>query len=107
MLNAFNKTYPSLLDTPLSIRQNELSTSVLQNNLNDIFKQQLILDDQTMKENRDNERSDRLISAAASIQFEKYIRYIAPSVELTNVRSVFPPYAMVLGKDALKSLVNH
>ncbi|KAG0657128.1 hypothetical protein C6P44_004787 [Monosporozyma unispora] len=55
-----------------------------------------------MKENRDNERSDSLTSAAAPTQFEKYIRYIAPSVELTNVRSVFPPYAMVLGKDALE-----
>lgn len=103
MLNAFNKTFPSLLDTPLSIKQHELSASVLQNNLNDIFKQQLILDsDQKLKDSEDNDKTDNSASTAAPTQFEKYIRYIAPSVELTNVRSVFPPYAMVLGKDALE-----
>lgn len=103
MLNAFNKTFPTLLDTPVSIKQHDLSASVLQNNLNDIFKQQLILDsDQKVKDGRDNEKTDGSTSTAAPTQFEKYIRYIAPSVELTNVRSVFPPYAMVLGKDALE-----
>lgn len=35
-------------------------------------------------------------------QFESYIRYIAPPVQMTSISSVFPPHAMVLGKDALE-----
>ncbi|GAV56281.1 hypothetical protein ZYGR_0BB00580 [Zygosaccharomyces rouxii] len=35
-------------------------------------------------------------------QFESYIRYIAPPVQMASISSVFPPHAMVLGKDALE-----
>lgn len=35
-------------------------------------------------------------------QYESYIRYIAPPADMATTRSIFPPYAMVLGKDALE-----
>ncbi|AGO13311.1 AaceriAFR168Wp [[Ashbya] aceris (nom. inval.)] len=35
-------------------------------------------------------------------QFESYSRYIVPPSEITSIRSVFPSYASVLGKDALE-----
>lgn len=41
-------------------------------------------------------------SSSQTSQFESYIRYIAPPYEMTSIRSVFPAYAMVLGKDALE-----
>ncbi|CCK69960.1 Pmd1p KNAG_0D02100 [Huiozyma naganishii CBS 8797] len=34
-------------------------------------------------------------------QFENYIKYITSPLEIESTSSVFPPYAMVLGKDAL------
>lgn len=45
-------------------------------------------------------------ASTATSQFESYIRYIAPPVEMTSIRTVFPPYAMVLGKDALEIFGN-
>lgn len=45
-------------------------------------------------------------ASTATSQFERYIRYIAPPLEMTSIRSVFPPYAMVLGKDALEIFGN-
>lgn len=45
-------------------------------------------------------------ASTATSQFESYIRYIAPPLEMTSIRSVFPPYAMVLGKDALEIFGN-
>lgn len=41
-------------------------------------------------------------SKSKTDHFESYSRYIAPPSELTSVTSVFPSYAMVLGKDALE-----
>ncbi|KAH7608226.1 Kelch motif [Nakaseomyces glabratus] len=41
-------------------------------------------------------------ASSQTSQFESYIRYIAPPYEMTSIRSVFPAYAMVLGKDALE-----
>ncbi|EJS43797.1 mds3p [Saccharomyces arboricola H-6] len=41
-------------------------------------------------------------TSSATSQFENYIRYIAPPLEMSSIQSVFPPYAMVLGKDALE-----
>ncbi|KAL3229003.1 Negative regulator of sporulation MDS3 [Nakaseomyces bracarensis] len=41
-------------------------------------------------------------SSSQTSQFESYIRYIAPPYEMSSIRSVFPAYAMVLGKDALE-----
>ncbi|CAI4062564.1 hypothetical protein SUVZ_07G0600 [Saccharomyces uvarum] len=41
-------------------------------------------------------------TSSATSQFESYIRYIAPPLEMSSIQSVFPPYAMVLGKDALE-----
>ncbi|AET38078.1 uncharacterized protein Ecym_2343 [Eremothecium cymbalariae DBVPG len=35
-------------------------------------------------------------------QFINYSKYIVPPSEITSIRSVFPSYAMVLGKDALE-----
>lgn len=35
-------------------------------------------------------------------QFENYSRYVAPPSEITSIRSVFPSYSMVLGKDSLE-----
>lgn len=45
-------------------------------------------------------------ASTSTSQFESYIRYIAPPVEMTPIRSVFPSYAMVLGKDALEIFGN-
>ncbi|CAR29892.1 hypothetical protein ZYGR_0AD05820 [Zygosaccharomyces rouxii] len=47
---------------------------------------------------------ERKLSFASSStsQFESYIRYIAPPVQMASISSVFPPHAMVLGKDALE-----
>lgn len=45
-------------------------------------------------------------ASTATSQFESYIRYIAPPLEMTSIRTVFPPYAMVLGKDALEIFGN-
>ncbi|CCD23309.1 Mds3p NDAI_0B02740 [Naumovozyma dairenensis CBS 421] len=39
---------------------------------------------------------------SATSQFESYIHYIAPPLDKNIIKSVFPPYAMVLGKDALE-----
>lgn len=41
-------------------------------------------------------------ASTATSQFESYIRYIAPPSDMTSIRTVFPPYAMVLGKDTLE-----
>lgn len=59
-------------------------------------------------EDRSDEGTFRKPSYASTStsQFENYIRYIAPPVEMTPIRSVFPPYAMVLGKDALEIFGN-
>ena len=43
----------------------------------------------------------RLTSTATS-QFENYSRYITVPLEMESTSSIFPPYAMVLGKDALE-----
>lgn len=45
-------------------------------------------------------------ASTSTSQFESYIRYIAPPIEMTSIRTVFPPYAMVLGKDALEIFGN-
>lgn len=45
-------------------------------------------------------------ASTSTSQFESYIRYIAPPIDMTSIRSVFPPYAMVLGKDALEIFGN-
>lgn len=50
-------------------------------------------------------RKDSYASTSTS-QFESYIRYIAPPIEMTSIRTVFPSYAMVLGKDALEIFGN-
>lgn len=50
----------------------------------------------------DNEDRKLSFASTSTSQFESYIRYIAPPVQMTSISSVFPPYAMVLGKDALE-----
>ncbi|QLL32731.1 hypothetical protein HG536_0D02530 [Torulaspora globosa] len=45
-------------------------------------------------------------ASTSTSQFESYIQYIAPPIEMTSIRTVFPPYAMVLGKDALEIFGN-
>ncbi|CCH61586.1 hypothetical protein TBLA_0F00420 [Henningerozyma blattae CBS 6284] len=62
---------------------------------------------QNFKENERSLKEDdpqvfRKLSFAstATSQFESYIRYIAPPKETATIRSIFPSYAMVLGKDA-------
>ncbi|KAL3239928.1 Pmd1p [Nakaseomyces bracarensis] len=49
----------------------------------------------------DSKRNMSLASNQTS-QFENYIRYITDPLELESTSSVFPPYAMVLGKDSLE-----
>ncbi|KAJ9572469.1 Galactose oxidase, central domain [Nakaseomyces glabratus] len=49
----------------------------------------------------DPRRNLSLISNPTS-QFENYIRYITDPLEMESTSSVFPPYAMVLGKDTLE-----
>lgn len=51
---------------------------------------------------RNNTLRKQSYTSTATSQFESYIRYIAPPIELTSMRSVFEPYAMVLGRDALE-----
>lgn len=45
-------------------------------------------------------RSDRKIHNKAT--FSEYVLYAAPKVKFTNVRSVFPPAAMTLGRNAFE-----
>ncbi|CAI4039093.1 hypothetical protein SMKI_07G0640 [Saccharomyces mikatae IFO 1815] len=52
--------------------------------------------------NKDTPLRKLSFTSSATSQFENYIRYIAPPLEMTSIQSVFPPYAMVLGKDALE-----
>lgn len=83
MLNAFSKKLSPIYGSGIA------SNSLLTNNLNEIFKKQLVLDSKGHK-------------STTSAQFEKYIRYVVPSSELSSTSAVFPPYAMVLGRDALE-----
>lgn len=100
MINDFNNIYPSLSETPWLALGNDISNSVASNNLNNIFKQKSTTShEQKAQEIRDSEKNDRKNSMS---QFEKYTRYIAPSIDLNNIRSTFPSYAMVLGKDSLE-----
>lgn len=55
----------------------------------------------TQPEKLDSKRNISLASNQTS-QFESYIRYITDPLELESTSSVFPPYAMVLGKDSLE-----
>lgn len=89
MLNAFSKTLNPIYDLKIEPLQNNLNNSLLTNNLTEIFKKQLVLDSEGHK-------------STTSAQFEKYIRYVVPSSELSSSTSIFPPYAMVLGRDALE-----
>lgn len=100
MVNAFNNIYPSLIEAQLLTSGNDTVNSTALDNLNNIFKQNLIIDNEQNTQNfKDGQRNDSMNSTSP---FEKYIRYIAPSVELNNVKSIFPSYAMVLGKDSLE-----
>ncbi|CAI7106618.1 BEM_collapsed_G0016660.mRNA.1.CDS.1 [Saccharomyces cerevisiae] len=42
------------------------------------------------------------LTSTATSQFENYSRYITVPLEMESTSSIFPPYAMVLGKDALE-----
>lgn len=100
MTNEFNSIYPPLSETPWLTLGSDSSNSMTPNNLNNIFRQTLVINnEQKSQEIKDGERSDRKNSMS---QFEKYTRYIAPSVDLNNISSTFPSYAMVLGKDSLE-----
>ncbi|QHS72921.1 Pmd1p [Saccharomyces paradoxus] len=42
------------------------------------------------------------LTSTTTSQFENYSRYITVPLEMESTSSIFPPYAMVLGKDALE-----
>ncbi|CAI4060549.1 hypothetical protein SKDZ_05G1940 [Saccharomyces kudriavzevii ZP591] len=42
------------------------------------------------------------VTSSTTSQFENYSRYITVPLEMESTSSIFPPYAMVLGKDALE-----
>ncbi|AQZ18820.1 PMD1 (YER132C) and MDS3 (YGL197W) [Zygosaccharomyces parabailii] len=58
--------------------------------------------EENINESSGNDFRKQSFTSSATSQFESYIRYIAPPVQMTSISSVFPPYAMVLGKDALE-----
>ncbi|SMN18498.1 similar to Saccharomyces cerevisiae YGL197W MDS3 Putative component of the TOR regulatory pathway [Maudiozyma saulgeensis] len=95
LINAFNKiiTPPYLNEMKLG----SLSLSPFQTALDDTIQQQLVFstDDQPTI------RTPSYVSGVTS-QFENYIKYIAPSFELSTIKSTFPPFAVVLGKDSLE-----
>ncbi|CAL9736734.1 negative regulator of sporulation Pmd1p [Monosporozyma servazzii] len=51
-----------------------------------------------------SKRNDSSVSATNSTisQFENYIKYVTTPLELESTSSIFPPYALVLGKDILE-----
>jgi len=95
LINAFNKiiTPPYLNE----MKSGSLSLSSFQSTLDDTIQQQLVFstDDQPTA------RNPSYVSGATS-QFENYIKYIAPSFELSTIKSTFPSFAVVLGKDSLE-----
>lgn len=96
LINAFNKVISSPHASNLQKRNQSLySINSFQTNLDDTIQQQLIF------ENGEQHTRNASYASSVSSQFENYIRYISPSFELSSVRTTFPPYAMVLGKDAL------
>ncbi|CCK71197.1 Mds3p KNAG_0G01390 [Huiozyma naganishii CBS 8797] len=101
MLNAFNKTVHPLYEVNALSNQTAMSNSLLHNNLDEIFKESA-----TREREEEHLKAKEDFTSAATSQFEKYIRYIAPPMEVSTIRSVFPPYAMVLGKDALEIFGN-
>ncbi|GMM53986.1 Mds3 protein [Maudiozyma humilis] len=95
LINAFNKIVsPRQLNTLENRAEGLSSLASLQPGIHDPI-QQLVF------ETEDQPTRSMSTTSGVTSQFESYIKYIAPSFELTTIRSTFPSFATVLGKDLL------
>ena len=97
LINAFNKIVTPPQVNSLEKKADGLpSIASLSPSLDDAVQQQLVF------ETDDQPTRSMSTTSGVTSQFENYIKYIAPSFELSSIRSTFPPFATVLGKDALE-----
>ncbi|CCF57282.1 hypothetical protein KAFR_0C02890 [Kazachstania africana CBS 2517] len=105
LINVFNKLRNPTDNLFKILRTRSTTDSSQSDTIESLQHQQrLIFSDKDINEGNAKSPSFRNASYVStnSSQFENYIRYIAPPLGLSSIRSIFPDYAMVLGKDALE-----